>query len=300
MTREKISKLGRKIKIKKIRTSSEVEEMQDIIPAELLLAIFLNGKRVSVISCSPSNLIDLTVGYLINNAYIEKYSDINLLKICNPEINKIINRDDFFINMEVNAELCLRGHEVADKADSIPGNGPDESYGPGTVPCGPGGPVFISSACGSMDELILSRELKEIKSKVRIKYNDILRLNRENAGRQQYKKEFGGLHSAALFDNKVNPVVIVEDIGRHNCIDKIAGRIAIMKINADDKVLYTTGRLSLDAIYKIVRMNIPVLVTNSSITYSAALLARKMRLTAIGYARGGRFNVYSCPQRIIF
>ncbi|HEY0089890.1 MAG TPA: formate dehydrogenase accessory sulfurtransferase FdhD, partial [Candidatus Lokiarchaeia archaeon] len=72
----------------------------------------------------------------------------------------------------------------------------------------------------------------------------------------------------------------------------------IKKIPAQDKIIFTTGRLSIDVVYKICRMQIPIIVTNSSVTFSAALLAKKTNLTVIGYARSGRFNIYSGSRRI--
>ena len=269
----KRTNFGRKIKIKKIRASSKVEDMQDIIPAELFLTITLNGAAAAMISCSPQNLIELAVGYLINNGYISSYSDINLLKICHKEIDCIISKNDFFINVEVQSNVKMQSN-----------------YGQ---------PKFISSACGSIDDFILNSGLQKIKSGLRINYRDVLKMNTENAGMQEYKKQFGGLHSAALFKGDGSLLAMAEDIGRHNCIDKIAGRISISKIDVCDKILFTTGRLSLDAVHKVIKMKIPAVVTNSSITYSAALFAKKMNLTAIGYARGGRFNIYSVPSRII-
>ena len=116
---------------------------------------------------------------------------------------------------------------------------------------------------------------------------------------QKYKKKFGGIHSAAVFDSYGRLKNIMEDIGRHNCIDKIFGYMLINNLQFSDKIIFTTGRLTVDIIYKICNMSIPVVVTNSSITSSAVLLAKEANLTAIGYARGKRFNIYSCPRRIL-
>ncbi len=270
---KKRSNFGKKIKIKKIRASSEVESMQDIIPAELFLTITLNGSAIAMISCSPENLIELAVGYLINNGHVSNYSEINLLKICRSEIDCIISKNDLFINIEVRSASKIQNMPVL--------------------------PKFISTACGSIDDFILNSGLQRIESGLKINYRNVLKMNLENAGMQEYKKQFGGLHSAALFKEDGSLLAMMEDIGRHNCIDKIAGRILISKIDVCDKILFTTGRLSLDAVYKVVKMKIPAVVTNSSITYNAALFAKKMNLTAIGYARGSRFNIYSVPVRII-
>ncbi|MBN1299082.1 MAG: formate dehydrogenase accessory sulfurtransferase FdhD [Actinobacteria bacterium] len=274
MSQKQSNKLSREIKIKKVKASSGFEEMLDRIPAELMLTIILNGRKLSTISCSPESPIDITVGYLINNGYINSYSDISLLKICHQKINGIISKNDVFINVEVEAAIVADNIEFKQN--------------------------FISSACGNIDDFIFDIGLSKIKSQLKIMAEHILRLNKQNSETQQHKKESGGLHSASLFNSMGDLVLTAEDIGRHNCIDKIAGRISIMKIDVSDKMIYTTGRLSIDAVYKIIKMKIPVVVTNSSVTYSAVLFAKKLNLTAIGYARGGRFNIYSHPERIIY
>ncbi len=271
----KVSKLGKKTKIKKIKASSSSTDLIDIIPFELLLAIFLNGSSLSIISCSPDNLIELTVGYLANNNYIESYSEIKLLKICSHDMNKTLSRNNPALKIKVRTDT---GKKTA---------------------VSPGSSKFISSGCGSIDDFIFKKGLKKISSNARIVSDIVLKLNKETVSQQKYKKKFGGLHSAALFSQDGNLSNLVEDIGRHNCIDKIAGHILIKKIPPQDKILFTTGRLSIDVIYKTCRMQVPILVTNSSVTSSAVALAKKMNLTVIGYARSGRFNIYSVPGRIL-
>jgi FdhD protein len=265
---------GRKIKIKRITSSPEVIELDDTIPAELLLTIILNGNPLSIISCSPENIIELVIGHLVNNGYIPDRNAINLLKICEQEMKSTIKKNEFMAKVEV--------FTIADSGK--PGNQADFKY--------------ISSACGSIDDFVLNKQLQKNKGNIKIKPAIINSLNSENLKKQKYKNRFGGLHSAALFDSDGNLISLYEDIGRHNCIDKIAGFLQTGKINPENKLLFTTGRLSLDVIYKAGRMSVPVIITNSSVTYSAAILAKKLGITAIGYARGGRFNIYSCPGRI--
>ncbi len=273
--KDKVSKLSKKIKIQKIKASSGKADLIDIIPFELLLTISLNGNTISTISCSPASLTELTVGYLVNNGYIENYSDIELLKICSQEMDKIISRNDLTAKIEVSAAADKDKTRYLDNLR------------------------FISSGCGSIDDFVLEKDLKKIKSNARVASDIVLSLNRETVGQQRYKKEIGGLHSAALFYKDGNLLNLAEDIGRHNCIDKIAGHMLIKRISPEDKIIFTTGRLSIDVIYKICKMQIPIIVTNSSVTFSAAALAKKINLTVIGYARGGRFNIYSCPRRIL-
>ena len=79
-------KFGKKVEIYKVKSLSGKSRIYDIIPIELLLKIILNDKEILTLSCSPQNLIELTIGFLLNNGYIENYSEINLIHICKNEL----------------------------------------------------------------------------------------------------------------------------------------------------------------------------------------------------------------------
>jgi FdhD protein len=92
----------------------------------------------------------------------------------------------------------------------------------------------------------------------------------------------------------------MEDVGRHNAVDKIAGWAYRHKVTVADKIMYTTGRLTSEMVIKTVRMGIPVLVSRSGFTAWGVELARQVGLTLVGRARGKRFIALSGEQRIIF
>jgi FdhD protein len=96
------------------------------------------------------------------------------------------------------------------------------------------------------------------------------------------------------------PLVYIEDIGRHNAVDKIAGHMFLNNISGHDKIFYTTGRLTSEMVIKTVLMGIPILVSRSGFTQKGVELAQQAGLTLIGRARGSRFIALSGTQRIIF
>jgi FdhD protein len=111
--------------------------------------------------------------------------------------------------------------------------------------------------------------------------------------------EAGAIHGCVLAQED-KPLVYMEDVGRHNAVDKIAGWMFKHRISARDKIFYTTGRLTSEMVIKTVRMGIPILVSRSGFTAWGVELARKANLTLVGRARGKRFVALAGEQRIVF
>ncbi len=111
--------------------------------------------------------------------------------------------------------------------------------------------------------------------------------------------EAGAIHGCVLAQED-RPLIYVEDVGRHNAVDKIAGWMFKEKVAPGDKIFYTTGRLTSEMVIKTVRMGIPILISRSGFTAWGVELARKANLTLIGRARGKRFVALAGEQRIVF
>src|SRR4051812_20703713 len=111
--------------------------------------------------------------------------------------------------------------------------------------------------------------------------------------------EAGAIHGCVLA-REDQPLVYMEDVGRHNAVDKIAGWMFKEKVSPADKIFYTTGRLTSEMVIKTVRMGIPILISRSGFTAWGVELARKANLTLIGRARGKRFVALAGEDRIVF
>ena len=109
----------------------------------------------------------------------------------------------------------------------------------------------------------------------------------------------GAIHGCILCE-KGEPICYMEDVGRHNAVDKIAGWMFRKKIDPANKIFYTTGRLTSEMVIKTVRMGIPILVSRSGFTAWGVELARQVGLTLIGRAKGKRFIALAGQERIIF
>jgi len=109
----------------------------------------------------------------------------------------------------------------------------------------------------------------------------------------------GAIHGCVLCEED-RPLLYMEDVGRHNAIDKIAGYMHLNGIGAEGKIFYTTGRLTSEMVIKTVQMRIPILISRSGFTAWGVDLARKAGLTLIGRAKGKRFIALAGEQRLVF
>jgi FdhD protein len=109
----------------------------------------------------------------------------------------------------------------------------------------------------------------------------------------------GAIHGCVLCEQD-RPLVYMEDVGRHNAVDKIAGYMFMNGVSAADKIFYTTGRLTSEMVIKTVSMGLPVLISRSGFTAWGVDLARKANLTLIGRAKGRRFIALAGTDRLVY
>jgi FdhD protein len=109
----------------------------------------------------------------------------------------------------------------------------------------------------------------------------------------------GAIHGCVLCQQD-RPLIYMEDVGRHNAVDKIAGYMYLNNITPEDKIFFTTGRLTSEMVIKTVQMGIPILLSRSGFTAWGVELARQANLTLIGRAKGKRFQLLSGEHRLVF
>ena len=153
----------------------------------------------------------------------------------------------------------------------------------------------LTSGCGS----VTSSKTQEprVDSGIVVTPQEILSLMKQLYHGQNLFQQSGGIHCSALC-NRERILVLAEDIGRHNTLDKIIGECLIKKLPTQDHLLLTTGRISSEMLFKAAIMQSPIIVSRSSPTDHAISLGNDLGITIIGYARDGRLSVFSTEERL--
>ena len=153
----------------------------------------------------------------------------------------------------------------------------------------------VGTVFGDMMESVEEITLPESKIKISWLYD----LAKEISQINSLYLEVGAIHGTVLcLENK--PLIYMEDVGRHNAVDKVAGWLFSTKTNPEDKILYTTGRLTSEMVVKCANMGIPTLVSRSGFTAWGVELAKLTNMTLIGRLRGKRFVCLSGENRLIY
>ncbi len=142
------------------------------------------------------------------------------------------------------------------------------------------------------------RDYRVVRSEKTIEKERVPILMQKLQDRANLFSKTGGVHNAALSDGK-ELLVFMEDIGRHNTVDKLMGYCILNDINLEDKIMVFSGRIPFEIINKISKMNIPIFISKSAPTSLGVDMARKYNITICGFTRGERYHIYSGDDRIL-
>ena len=164
--------------------------------------------------------------------------------------------------------------------------------------------VFASSSCGLCGKATIEAvrtTFPPVESDVRVDAATLVRLPEVMRAAQPAFDQTGGVHAAALFDVAGKLIVLREDVGRHNAVDKVLG-FALLNglLPLDRHVLLVSGRSSFEIMQKALAGRVPVVAAVSAPSSLAVEFARASGQTLVGFLRAGRMNVYSYPERIRF
>lgn len=155
---------------------------------------------------------------------------------------------------------------------------------------------IVTSGCGS--GISFQTQGQKVESALSVAPATVSSLMKQLQQQAQLFRTSGGVHTSALADTK-KLLVVTEDIGRHNTLDKIQGECLLRRLATKDRLLLTTGRISSEMLLKAARMQTPIVASRSTPTARAISLAHNLGITLIGYARGSRLSVYSGEERLL-
>ena len=236
------------------------------VVTEKPLTVFLNGQEIVTLMTIGDEPELLAVGFLLNQNMLRLGDKISGIEY-EDDLDVVVVRTD----RETDFEKVLKKKTI-------------------TSGCAQG-TVF-----GDLMDKLSSISLS---SSDRLRTSWLYELSKKINNTPSLYLEAGAIHGCVLCKQN-HPLIYMEDVGRHNAIDKIAGYMFLNNIEPIDKIFYTTGRLTSEMVIKTVQMRVPILVSRSGFTAWGVELAREAGLTLVGRAKGRRFIVLSGTERIIY
>jgi FdhD protein len=159
---------------------------------------------------------------------------------------------------------------------------------------------LVRAGCGAATVRTADQQHAPVSSTCTFKSQSLLDAAHHLREDQPIHQQAGGVHAAGLYSVQGDRIVLYEDVGRHNAVDKACGYCMLHNIDLSETALLCSGRLSYEMINKVVNLGIPVVASISAPTALALELAEVGNVTVVGYLRGGRMTVYTHPERIVF
>ncbi|HSK38927.1 MAG TPA: formate dehydrogenase accessory sulfurtransferase FdhD, partial [Arenibaculum sp.] len=241
-------------------------EIETSVTVERPLTLFLNGQEIVTMMTIGDYPEYLALGYLLNQNMLHAGDDV---------------RDVVFD--EETETVVVRTARATDYEQKLKKKTLTSGCAQGTV----------------FGDVMEKFEEARLPADVRLKTSWLYRLTKKINTAPSLYLEAGAIHGCVLCQED-RPLIYMEDVGRHNAVDKVAGYMWRHGLSPHDKIFYTTGRLTSEMVIKTVQMGIPILVSRSGFTAWGVDLARQAGLTLIGRARGRRFVALAGEERIDF
>lgn len=259
---KKVKSCGRKV----FRYSDgNYVEKEDTIALETPLTLRVNGSEFATVVCTPQDLEELIIGFLVSEGVIQSQHAIEEI---------LFNHGQGIANIKAKTKVSLDTQNFTKRK--------------------------ISSCCGKSRHFYLesdSKTAKTIMTAPSLTAEECLNNMSMMQAESSTFKSTGGVHNAAIFQ-KEKLLAVRTDIGRHNALDKLFGFILQNELNPSKLVVAFSGRISSEVVLKLSKMGIGVLLSKSAPTDLALRLAEDLEITTVGFIRHGEFNVYTRADRI--
>ena len=243
------------------------QAVDEAVIAEIRLTIFVDDEELVQLMCSPHQLNALVVGFLYLEGLIESVEDIDVMRVCLED-------------RVAEVRLARRRLEVPKRKIITSGCTGGTSFG------------------AYLDELDRFRLPDDQVRVAPARVYELLRRLYENA---HLYRQSGGVHTTIMADptSDGDALLVAEDIGRHNTLDKIQGECLLREIPSAGRMLVASGRISSEMLLKAAIMGVPIVGSRTSPTQLAVTLAERLNITVIGYIRSASMNVYANSWRVL-
>jgi FdhD protein len=265
------------------------EPVQRPVIAETPWVLYVDRRELLTFMCTPTRLHCLALGFLLSEGMIDSLDDVWQMRVFTAEDRVYM----FFPEAGLNEELRQRTCEEAVGSIDVRLRRPAPQRSEKRI---------LTSGCGggvTFDDL--SGEREPLHSDLRVEAARICEMMQHMHGHANLYNQSRGVHTSGLYNPATGAqLVMAEDVGRHNTLDKIRGECLLANISTNDCMLFTSGRISTEMIGKAYKMGVPIVVSRTSPTATSVRLAQAWNITLIGYVRSRRLRVYTGAQRVNF
>ncbi|MFD1722674.1 formate dehydrogenase accessory sulfurtransferase FdhD [Amnibacterium endophyticum] len=266
-------------RVRTVRPGDAPRAREDLLAVEEPLEVRVNGSRFSVTMRTPGDDFDLVAGFLVSEGVVAAVDDLPAMRV----VTGLAADGEPTFNI-VDASVTGPGvRAAADRARTL----------------------YTTSACGvcglaSIDAVTTSSSYPVLPVGLTVPEAVVAALPDRLRAAQRLFDSTGGVHAAGLFDAGGDPLVVREDVGRHNAVDKVVGHaLREGRLPLSHAVLQVSGRASFELVQKARMAGIPVLAAVSAPSSLAVELAQEAGITLVGFSRGRSFNIYAHPHRIV-
>lgn len=260
------------IPIWRFDSKGPLKEDHDEVAVEEPLEIRVKNRAVSVTMRTPGHDAELAAGFLLTEGVIRDRSDIVRIEPC------ALDRGGNVLNVVLSDSAKVEWERLTRH-------------------------VFASSSCGLCGKATIDavhQRMEPVESDVMVTAQTLLSLPRSLREAQATFERTGGLHAAGIFTADGKPIVVREDVGRHNAVDKVLGYGFLNDLLPfDQHILMVSGRTSFEIVQKALAGRVPIIAAVSAPSSLAVDFAKESGQTLVGFIRGRRLNVYSERRRVL-
>lgn len=230
------------------------------VPQEIHLGLYVNGRELATLMCSPVEQEALALGFLFNEGMIQSCGDVGLVgrNVSGTTVDVFLRTGEFVMPRR----------------------------------------LTLTSGCGSgVTFQSITEEHPALETAFTTTPQTLLDRMRDLNATARLYRQVRGIHTSVLADED-SVLFTAEDVGRHNTVDKLMGKALLAGIDPRDRMLITSGRISSEMLLKARRMGVPLVASRTAPTSISVQMAAAWNICVVGYLRLGNMRVYTCPERL--